>query len=513
MAGRTKIVQTETDGEYGEQSISHGKSADGKYRPIALTDTGLVRISPVSAAVIPSSINDASATTTKFVTDLTETMTGFWIRAALRFTSGNNNGQIRAIKAYDGTTKEITIQTPLSYAPADNDTFEILPIRKFLTPNLAGIWDKLLTDHTVSGSAGKKLSDIPTTAMRGTNDAFLATDGANLPDDADVEDLPWEATVSSHQVAGTTGEAIGISRDSALANYGLLIDGTYGLSALKVLIDVIDGVVDAIKLKTDNLPTDPADESLLEAEINANETKIDTVDGVVDGIQTDLNNATDGLGALKSLIDALPNDANIGDLPWEETMSEHTDAGTCGIYLYLAYSRAHDNYTNITSGIHGLAALRSEINANETKIDTLQTLLETMFPALTVAGFQKNAATGVSCAACDNINDNDTGSSSYVNAVAGYWEIDFGCMSLIKQFRHYGHANNELDGVYKMQYLDLGSNSWVDWKTGIATRGTTWTNFEEVYPVATTKLRVVVTTLDTAGAAYKNWLRQWEVKY
>jgi len=39
---------------------------------------------------------------------------------------------------------------------------------------------------------------------------------------------------------------------------------------------------------------------------NANvETKIDTIDTVVDGIQTDLNNGTDGLGALKSLIDGL----------------------------------------------------------------------------------------------------------------------------------------------------------------------------------------------------------------
>lgn len=38
---------------------------------------------------------------------------------------------------------------------------------------------------------------------------------------------------------------------------------------------------------------------------DTNETKIDTVDTVVDGIQADLSNATDGLGALKTLIDAV----------------------------------------------------------------------------------------------------------------------------------------------------------------------------------------------------------------
>jgi hypothetical protein len=40
-------------------------------------------------------------------------------------------------------------------------------------------------------------------------------------------------------------------------------------------------------------------------EVNANETKIDTLDTVADGIQTDLSNGTDGLGALKLLIDAV----------------------------------------------------------------------------------------------------------------------------------------------------------------------------------------------------------------
>lgn len=41
------------------------------------------------------------------------------------------------------------------------------------------------------------------------------------------------------------------------------------------------------------------------------DTAISTVGTAVDGIQTDLNNSTDGLGALKALIDAL-NDAEQG---------------------------------------------------------------------------------------------------------------------------------------------------------------------------------------------------------
>lgn len=43
----------------------------------------------------------------------------------------------------------------------------------------------------------------------------------------------------------------------------------------------------------------------LSSELTTHDGKLDTVDTVVDGIQTDLNNATDGLGALKALIDII----------------------------------------------------------------------------------------------------------------------------------------------------------------------------------------------------------------
>jgi len=42
-----------------------------------------------------------------------------------------------------------------------------------------------------------------------------------------------------------------------------------------------------------------------DAAVSSVESKVDTVDTVVDGIQADLSNATDGLGALKLLIDAV----------------------------------------------------------------------------------------------------------------------------------------------------------------------------------------------------------------
>lgn len=80
-------------------------------------------------------VNDTSTSSTKFETNLSETSNDFWDRGAVLFTSGNNKGQIRAIKKYTGSTKEVTLTTPLDSAPANGDLFVIVMARKFLLPD------------------------------------------------------------------------------------------------------------------------------------------------------------------------------------------------------------------------------------------------------------------------------------------------------------------------------------------------------------------------------------------
>lgn len=54
------------------------------------------------------------------------------------------------------------------------------------------------------------------------------------------------------------------------------------------------------------------DSAATAAALTTHDGKLDTADTVVDGIQTDLSNATDGLGALKALLDAIPTTAMRG---------------------------------------------------------------------------------------------------------------------------------------------------------------------------------------------------------
>ena len=72
------------------------------------------------------------------------------------------------------------------------------------------------------------------------------------------------------------------------------------------------------------------------------------------------------IDANETKIDALPNDADIGDLPWNELISGHTTNATTGYYLYTIGGV-------VSHAEHGNAALKIEIDANETKIDAIPT--------------------------------------------------------------------------------------------------------------------------------------------
>jgi archaellum component FlaC len=77
--------------------------------------------------------------------------------------------------------------------------------------------------------------------------------------------------------------------------YTEITSGTYGLAALKTLIDNYLANGGSIETRFDDIDTD----------LTSIESKIDTIDSVVDGNSSLLNNATYGLSALKTLIDAL----------------------------------------------------------------------------------------------------------------------------------------------------------------------------------------------------------------
>lgn len=86
------------------------------------------------------------------------------------------------------------------------------------------------------------------------------------------------------------------------------------------------------------------------------DASISTVDTVVDGIQTDLSNGTDGLGALKTLIDAVPT----ADENWDATESITGDSNSFEAMLTKLFREKMNDMTIVDAT--GALALRNEAN-------------------------------------------------------------------------------------------------------------------------------------------------------
>jgi hypothetical protein len=91
------------------------------------TDTLLTNVDMLIGGliVVQSSVTDPFASTTAFKTALTNTTDAFYTNGTLAFTSGDLDGTVRRIAAYDGTTNTITVDPALLSAPANGDTFTI----------------------------------------------------------------------------------------------------------------------------------------------------------------------------------------------------------------------------------------------------------------------------------------------------------------------------------------------------------------------------------------------------
>lgn len=129
----------------------------------------------------------------------------------------------------------------------------------------------------------------------------------------------------------------------------------------------------------------------------------------------------------------------------------------------------------------------------------------------TVADFQANAATGT-CTDPQYINDNSTTTGEPRGTVDQYAEIDFGKLVAITQWRQYGSDNNNGDGEFKLEILDIYGN-WHDWVTGISTRPTLdWSAWDNSGgEIICTKLRWTVTINDSQYGITR--LKELQVKY
>lgn len=161
--------------------------------------------------------------------------------------------------------------TQVARTGADGDTLETLSdeIAAVTAPTAAAVadavWDEAVADHAGVGSTGAALA-----AAGGSGD-------------------PWATALPGAYGAGTAGKAL----SDALADTNeLQTDWTNG--------GRLDLLIDAIKAKTDNLPTDPADASDIDAQLATIAGYLDTeIAAILAAVDTEV-------AAIKAKTDNLP---------------------------------------------------------------------------------------------------------------------------------------------------------------------------------------------------------------
>jgi len=131
---------------------------------------------------VESAVNDVSATTTSFITDLTEASDSHYSDLTIAFISGNLTGQSRIIESYNGTTKTLTFDEAWSEAPADGDEFIILTTHTHTKSQIAdAVWDELTAGHTISGSTGEAVAASGGLTQQNVADALKLAPTAGTP--------------------------------------------------------------------------------------------------------------------------------------------------------------------------------------------------------------------------------------------------------------------------------------------------------------------------------------------
>ena len=157
---------------------------------------------------VESAVNDVSATTTSFVTDLTEASDSHYSDLTVAFIDGNLTGQSRIIESYNGTTKTLTFDEAWSEAPADGDGFIVLTIHSHTKSQIAdAVWDELTADHVISGSTGEAVAASGGLTQQQVADALKLAPTTGTPASGSVNsDLD---TLMSRTAAGVTVSASG----------------------------------------------------------------------------------------------------------------------------------------------------------------------------------------------------------------------------------------------------------------------------------------------------------------
>jgi hypothetical protein len=258
------------------------------------------RLQAIMSATL-SATADSGTTTTIVDAARTESNVDHWKDSYILIASGSMNGLCRRITAFDPATDTITF-TPALPSAVSTETYLILPNT---TQNVGAIIDNAITAASLAADAGTEIGTAVWASVARTLTA-LDEDNTTLDLDATIRSAVGLAAANLDtqltaidDLVDTEVAAIKTVVDAIQAKTDNLPSDPADASVIAGRFDTIDTnlatvdtVADAIKAKTDNLPSDPADASVVAGLIAAVETKVDTVDTVVDAVKAKTDSLT-----------------------------------------------------------------------------------------------------------------------------------------------------------------------------------------------------------------------------
>ena len=179
-------------------------------------------------------------------------------------------------RTFAGTDGETAVMTPETAAL---DSATILAVAD-------QVWDEAASGHTTAGTYGGRI-------VRATNsNTEVQITGSNHIA-ADIHNLQ-SGVITAGDFAANSITASALATDAVTE----IQSGLASQSSVNTLTSYVDTEVAAIKAKTDNLPSDPADASDIAASFSTVNTKLDTIDDFLDT----------EIAAIKAKTDNLPTD-------------------------------------------------------------------------------------------------------------------------------------------------------------------------------------------------------------
>lgn len=154
-----------------------------------------------------------------------------------------------------------------SGAVIDANDLQFMPHGESVSVSAADVW----TYGTRVLTAGTNLNDLSAAQVNAEVDTALAD--YDPPTRAELAS-DKNAIIAESNAVGVTADAIKLKTDNLPADPA----SETNVNANETKIDTLDTVVDAIKLKTDNLPADPADDSDLDTSIAAIAAWVDQIE-------------------------------------------------------------------------------------------------------------------------------------------------------------------------------------------------------------------------------------------